>query len=165
MIGRSLGASRDRHARPLSRRPRPGPPLLGQAVTLREALDDDAAAAASRRNLRLLLASFSDESSEPLAGPLAAVRDVDVSAPREAARPATRTSRAAGAGVLSLTALLFAMVGWFGYWAIASGLSKNQTAQAVQPPLAQAVSQPRPEDPPAARLYLASMPRRRPIRR
>ena len=41
---------------------------LGQAVKLREALQDDTAAAASRRNLRLVLAPLADESREPLDG-------------------------------------------------------------------------------------------------
>jgi hypothetical protein len=127
---------------------------LGQALTLREALQDDAVAAATRRNLRLVLASLSDESRDPLALPLAEVRDVEALPHREVDRPATRTSSAAGVGARLLTGVLSVLVGWFGYWAIASALSHYQTARAVQPPVAHAVSQhSAPRELPAARLY------------
>ena len=97
--------------------------LLGQAVKLREALREDAAVAASRRNLRLVLATVSDDSREPLTMPVDPVRTLDSLPVRDVAQPAARMSNAPSVGVLSLVALLSAIVGWFAYFAIAAGLS------------------------------------------
>lgn len=127
---------------------------LGQALRLREALQEEAAASATRRNLGLVLASLADESHDPLALPLATAVDVGVLPHREVNRPAARASSAAGAGALLLTGVLSAIVGWFGYWTIAWGLSPYQTAREAPPSLARAVPEhSKPPELPAARLY------------
>jgi hypothetical protein len=76
---------------------------LGQAVKLREALRDDEGAAASRRNLGVVLAPIPTESCE---------RSEEQPLHSEA-RPVIRAPRTTSIGGLSLTAAVFAILGWF----------------------------------------------------
>ena len=130
---------------------------LAKAVRLREALPDLDAAAASRTNLRLVLSPVSEDPPEPAAVPLAAQPAVDVLSLRDVgvAAPAALAPRAPGVVALSLIAVLFAMLGWFGYWAIAAGLFGFASSRAEPTRLQQAaVSQPSDvAGPQSARLY------------
>jgi hypothetical protein len=96
---------------------------LGQAVKLRETLHDDAAAAASRRTLGFVLAPVADAPREPSVAPLDTVREFESLPLQAAAPPSIRTSKRNSVGALTLTAVVFAVIGWFGYLAIAEGLS------------------------------------------
>jgi hypothetical protein len=95
---------------------------LGLAVKLREALHDDAAATTSRRNLSFVLAPVSDVSRERATIRSDRMRDPDSLPLRDATPPTIRVPKTHGPGVLLLTGLLFAIFGWFGYWAIAEGI-------------------------------------------
>ena len=121
--------------------------MLGQAVKLRESLQDEVAAATSRRNLRLVVAVVSDDSGEHSTMPPGVVRGVDSLPLRDAVQQAAPDAKAPSVTVLALTGLLFAIVGWFAYWAVAGVLSMSA---ADVPSAAQriAASQPsRPEVP------------------
>ena len=99
--------------------------VLGQAVKLRESLQDEVAAATSRRNLRLVVASVSDDSSEHSTMPPGVVRGIDSLPLRDAVQPAAPDPKAPSVTVLAFTGLLFAIVGWFAYLAVAGALSMS----------------------------------------
>jgi hypothetical protein len=125
--------------------------VLGQAVKLRESLQDEVAAAAtSRRNLRLVVASVSDDSSDRSTMPPGVVPDIDSLPLRDAVQPAAPGPKAPSVTVLALVGLLSAIVGWFAYVAIAGALSMR-AADAPSAAHGIAASQlARPEEPPAA---------------
>ena len=124
--------------------------VLGQAVRLRESLQDEVAAAASRRNLRLVVASVSDDSSERSTMPFDVVRGIDSLPLRDAVQPAAPDPKAPSVTVLALTGLLSAIVGWFAYMAVAGALSMRA---ADAPSTAHGIAASKlaqPEEPPAA---------------
>ncbi len=124
--------------------------VLGQAVKLRESLQDEVAAATSRRNLRLVVASVSDDSSERSTMPFDVVRGIDSLPLRDAVQPAAPDPKAPSVTVLALTGLLSAIVGWFAYMAVAGALSMR-AADAPSTAHGIAASQlAQPEEPPAA---------------
>ncbi len=97
--------------------------VLGQAVKLRESLQDGVAAATSRRNLRLVVAAVSDDFSERSTMPPGVVRGIDSLPLRDAVQRAAPDPKAPSVTVLAFTGLLFAIVGWFAYFAVAGALS------------------------------------------
>ena len=96
--------------------------VLGQAVKLRESLQDEVAAAASRRNLSLVVAAVSEDSSERSTMPPSVVRGIDSLPLRDAVQSAAPDPKAPGVMVLAFTGVLFAIVGWFAYLAVAAAL-------------------------------------------
>jgi hypothetical protein len=126
---------------------------LGQALKLREALNEPAAADMSRRNLRLVLSSMAEASPEISTAAVAEVRNAEPLPLRETA-PLPAAPKA-GLGLLALTALLFAILGWFGYGAIAAGLSRPTPPPEDQAATATAAPTPgsRDDHSPAPRLY------------
>jgi hypothetical protein len=95
--------------------------VLAQAVKLRESLQDGVAAATSRRNLRLVVASVPDDFSEGSTMPRVEP-GIDSLPLRDAVQPAAPDPKPS-ITVLAFTGLLFAIVGWFAYFAVAGALS------------------------------------------
>ena len=101
---------------------------LGQAVKLREALQDDAGAAISRQNLAFVLAPVTDIAYARSIAPRDDLGDFDSFTLRGSVQPVSRV-KTTNILTLSLTGLLAAVAGWFGYMAIAGGVvSLQQTA-------------------------------------
>jgi hypothetical protein len=91
-------------------------------VKLREALQDDAAAAISRQNLAFVLAPVSDIAYARSTAPRDDLGDVDSFALRGRVQPVSRV-KTTSVLTLSLTGLLSAVAGWFGYMALSAGVS------------------------------------------
>jgi hypothetical protein len=124
--------------------------VLGQAVKLRESLQDEVAAATSRRNLRLVIASVSDDFNERSTIPPGVVRGIDSLPLRDAVPPAAPARKAPSVTVLALTGLLSAIVGWFAFLAAAGALSMRAADAPSAGPGVAASQLPRAEEPPAA---------------
>jgi NB-ARC domain len=104
--------------------------LLGQALKLRQTLDDDDAIAASRRNLSFVHAPVSIASRRPAPAPAPAPSrdpvDFDALPLRDQIQLPVHVptrKRSGGAALLVVVVLIFAVLGGVGYWASRSGLS------------------------------------------
>ncbi len=101
--------------------------LLGQALKLRQTLDDDDAIAASRRNLSFVHAPVSIASRRPAPAPAPPRDPVDFDAlplRDQIQLPVyVPTRKRSGGAALLVVVLIFAVLGGVGYWASRSGLS------------------------------------------
>ena len=123
--------------------------VLGQAVKLRESLHDEVGAATSRRNLRLVVASVSDDSSERSTMPPGVALRIDSLPLRDVVLPVAPDAKRPPVAVLALTGLVSAIVGWFAYLAVAGALP-SRAANAPSEARDNAASQlARPEELPA----------------
>ena len=114
--------------------------LLGQALSLRETLDDSDATAASRRNLSFVQPPVTVAVREPATAPPDDPVVLDSLPLRDTSSPPIHTAVKKRSGVVPVTALLFVILGGLAYWMAHPGFSWTSLKVAKIPSVPQKVT-------------------------